>query len=51
MPAEAGIRSAAKFNTFKNLDSRLRGNDGFSPDCDTEGVKKMKLSPLLCPRP
>jgi hypothetical protein len=44
MPAESRIRSAAKINTFKNLDSRLRGIDGFSSDCDTEGVKKLTLS-------
>jgi len=28
MPAEAGIQSVGDKHNFKNLDSRLRGNDG-----------------------
>jgi hypothetical protein len=28
MPAKAGIQSVVDFIDFKNLDSRLRGNDG-----------------------
>jgi len=35
MPAKAGIQSVINLNNFKNLDSRLRGNDGISPNCDT----------------
>jgi hypothetical protein len=38
MPAEAGIQSVINLNNFKNLDSRLRGNDGISPNCDTVSV-------------
>jgi hypothetical protein len=35
MPAKAGIQSVINLNNFKTLDSRLRGNDGISPNCDT----------------
>jgi hypothetical protein len=28
MPAEAGIQSVGDINSFKDLDSRFRGNDG-----------------------
>jgi len=31
MPAEAGIQSVGEGNNFKDLDSRLRGNDGVFP--------------------
>jgi hypothetical protein len=31
MPAEAGIQSVGDGNNFKDLDSRLRGNDGVFP--------------------
>jgi hypothetical protein len=31
MPAEAGIQSVGNGNNFKDLDSRLRGNDNVFP--------------------
>jgi hypothetical protein len=31
MPAETGIQLVEDLSKFKNLDSRLRGNDGFFP--------------------
>ena len=34
MPAEADIQAFGDHSQFKNLDSRIRGNDGFSPYSD-----------------
>jgi hypothetical protein len=35
MPAQAGIQKFKNNKNLKGLDSRFRGNDAASPNCDT----------------
>ena len=43
MPAEAGIQAVEDNNNFKDLDSRLRGNDDPFFNCDTVSKREGRV--------